>query len=524
MVTLCLRLQPWGVDDSNSLVNVVFSGLSALVVESVVDGGEVVRVTARTRDVPVPCPVCGVPTAKVHDYHWRTVADVPVDGRRVSVRVRVKRLVCPVLGCRRQTFREQVPGLLERLQRRTTRLTRQVSQVVKELCGRAAARLTRALAVPVAYATALRLLLRIPTPVMRVPRVIGVDDFALKRRHRYATVIINAETGERIDVLPDRTAQTLVAWLREHPGVETVCRDGSATYAEAIRMALPDAVQVSDRWHLWSNLCGKVLAEVRSHAGCWATAVNPARAGGVREQTTRERWQRVHHLLDQGVGLLECARRLDVSLNTVKRYARMKEPTAERRAPRYKPTLVDPYRDHLRRRRAEDPAVPVTHLLREIKELGYTGSANLLVRYITQGRAEGSKPVTTPQRFARLLLTRPENLRDKDTELLRELTSACPEMSELSILTREFAQLLTPAEGNDAKLTDWITTVRAADMPHLHSFANGLELDRAAVDAGLTLPYHNGRTEGVNTRTKRIMRQMHGRAGFDLLRHRILIP
>lgn len=79
----------------------------------------------------------------------------------------------------------------------------------------------------------------------------------------------------------------MATWLREHPGAEYVCRDGSATYAEAIRQALPEAVQVSDRWHLWSNLCGKILAEVRSHAACWATAVNPARPQGVREQTTR---------------------------------------------------------------------------------------------------------------------------------------------------------------------------------------------------------------------------------------------
>ncbi|GAA2957217.1 ISL3 family transposase [Streptomyces flavovirens] len=389
--------------------------------------------------------------------------------------------------------------------------------------GRAGAHLSRALVCAVSRSIALRMLMRQAVPPLRVPRVLGVDDFALKRRHRYATVIIDAGTGERIDVLPDRTAQTLVAWLREHPGAEYVCRDGSASYCEAIRQALPEAVQVSDRWHLWSNLCGKVLAEVRSHAACWATAVNPARPGGIREQTTRERWQQVHKLLDQGVGLLESARRLDVALNTVKRYARMKEPTGDRRAPRYKPTLVDPYRDYLRRRRSEDPAVPITHLLREIKKLGYTGSAHLLVRYITQGRAEGDKPVTTPQRFARLLLTRPENLRDRDAALLRELTQTCPEMTELARLTGEFAQLLTPAEGNDAKLTDWITTVRAAGLPRLHSFANGLELDRAAVDAGLTLPYHNGRTEGVNTRTKRIMRQMHGRAGFPLLRHRILL-
>ncbi|MET8538967.1 ISL3 family transposase [Streptomyces sp. NPDC005065] len=500
----------------------MFSGLSALVIEGVVDEGELVRVVARTRDDPVPCPVCGTPTGRVHGFHGRTVADVAVDGRRVVVSVRVRRLVCPVLGCPRQTFREQVPGLLGRYQRRTNRLTDQLGSVVKELAGRAGARLSRALATAVSRSTALRMLMRLPLPPRWVPRVLGVDDFALKRRHRYATIVINAETGERIDVLPDRSADTLEAWLREHPGAEIVCRDGSGAYGEAIRRALPAAVQVSDRWHLWHNLCDKALAEVRSHSSCWAI-VNPPRPEGARGQTTRERWHQVHDLLGKGVGLLECARRLNLALNTVKRYARTQEPNALRRAPQYRPTLVDPYRDHLRARRAADPAVPVLQLFREIKELGYTGSLNLLYRYITQGRAEGDRPVITPRRLARLLLTRPDNLRDKDAELLCELTAACSEMTELAHLVKEFAELLTPATGNDTKLTEWITAVRACDLPHLHAFANGLELDRAAVNAGLTHPHHNGRTEGVNTRTKRIMRQMHGRAGFPLLRHRILL-
>jgi hypothetical protein len=128
----------------------------------------------------------------------------------------------------------------------------------------------------------------------------------------------------------------------------------------------------------------------------------------VREQTTRERWHQVHDLLDNGVGLLECARRLNLALNTVKRYARTREPEAMRRAPRYRPTLVDPYRDHLRTRRTADPAVPMLQPFREIKELGYTGSLNLLHRYITQGRAEGDRPVITPRRLARLPLTRPD--------------------------------------------------------------------------------------------------------------------
>lgn len=510
--------------DVNALVGTVFSGLSRLIIEDVRDGGEAVAVAARTRDEAVPCPVCGTLTAKVHGYHGRTVRDVPVDGRRVVVHLRVRRLVCPVLGCSRQTFREQIPGLLERHQRRTVRLAGQISQVARELCGRAAARLAALLAVPISRSTALRHLRRPPEPMSPVPPVIGVDDFALRRRHRYATIITDATTGRRIEVLPDRDAATLESWLRENgSGVQVVCRDGSQSYAEAVRRALPDAVQVSDRWHLWRNLCDKVQLEVRAHAGCWAT-INPPRPGGVREQTTLERWNKIHDLLGQGVGLLDCARRLGLALNTVKRYARMPQPQALRLTPAYRPTLVDPYRDHLRKRRRADPGVPVTHLLGEIRELGYTGSANLLVRYLNQGRAEGDRPVTTARHASRLLLTDPENLRPKETTLLEKITAACPEMTQLTDLVHGFATLLKPADQNDVKLTEWISTVRAAALPHLRSFTNGLEIDRAAVNAGLTLPYHNGRTEGVNTRTKRIMRQMHGRAGFDLLRHRILLP
>ncbi|CAM5642783.1 ISL3 family transposase IS469 [Streptomyces tendae] len=96
-------------------------------------------------------------------------------------------------------------------------------------------------------------------------------------------------------------------------------------------------------------------------------------------------------------------------------------------------------------------------------------------------------------------------------------------MTPLALFTREFAQLLTPAAGNDKKLTTWIDRVHRAQLPYLHAFANGLELDRAAVNAGLTLRHHNGQDRRLNTRTKRIVRQMHGRAGFDLLRHRILL-
>ncbi|MFC8805541.1 hypothetical protein ACFT9J_19000 [Streptomyces anthocyanicus] len=160
---------------------------------------------------------------------------------------------------------------------------------------------------------------------------------------------------------------------------------------DAVRSAPwgPQDDPVSDRWHLWKNLCDKALAEVRSHSACWTTANTP-RPVGVHEQTTRERWHQLHDLLGKGVGLLECARRLNLSLNTVKRYPRTRDPEALR---------------------------PVKQLFREVQEQGCTGSFTLLYRS-TQGRAEGDRPVTTPRWLARLLLTHPDHLRDKEASLL----------------------------------------------------------------------------------------------------------
>jgi Transposase len=219
-------------------------------------------------------------------------------------------------------------------------------------------------------------------------------------------------------------------------------------------------------------------------------------------------------------GLLECSRRLGLSLNTVKRYARAAEPERMIRAPRYRAMLMDPYRDHLRARRAEDPAVPVHRLLAEIRELGYPGSMNLLYGYITQGRVEADRPHLSPRRVARMLLTRPDALSDSQQVLLGKLTAACPEMTSLAGLVCDSAALLHPDPGNEARLSGWARTARAADLPSVHAFVRGLDLDAQAAIAAVTLPFHNGRTEGVNT--KMIKRQMYGRAGFTLLRHCIL--
>jgi transposase len=261
--------------------------------------------------------------------------------------------------------------------------------------------------------------------------------------------------------------------------------------------------------------------EVAANSACWAEAASLQQ--GKRAETTLERWRQVHDLRSRGAGLLDCSRRLGLSLNTVKRYDRASEPERLQRVPKYRPTLVDPYRDYLRRRREEEPGVPVQQLLREIRERGFPGSSNLLVRYINQGRLDTEHPHIAPRKATQILLTNPENLPGDQRETAGRLSAACPEMKALARLIGKFAAMLDPDPANEDRLPEWIADARAAGLPHLHSFTRGLELDIKAAIAAVTLPHHNGRTEGVNNKTKMLKRQMFGRAGFELLRHRILL-
>jgi transposase len=277
--------------DADVLVGTVFSGLTALTINGIEDADEVIVVRACTRGGAVRCPSCGTLTGHVHAFHERVPADVPVDGRRVLVHIRVRRMRCRAQDCARQTFREQVPGVLERYQRRTVRLDAQLRSVVRELAGRAAARLLPVMGIVAGKDTAVRVLLGIALPERPVPRVLGIDDFALRRSRQYATVLIDADSGVRIDVLPGRGAGVVSDWLRDHPGVEVVCRDGSSTYAQAVRDAAPSIVQVADRWHLWHGPAEAAAKEVAAHSACWAGVTEVQ--DGPLARTTTERWYQV---------------------------------------------------------------------------------------------------------------------------------------------------------------------------------------------------------------------------------------
>jgi transposase len=209
------------------------------------DGG-LLRIAARTRDdAPAACPGCGTESDWVHSRYVRHVADEAVGSRAVMIGLAVRRLYCENPDCTKTTFAEQVTGLTVRHRRRTPALRKVAESVAAALAGSAG---TRLLAVPhraLSWASVLNCLMRVPVPATAVPRVLDIDELALRRGHRYATVIVDAATGARADVLAGRTKERATAWLRDHPRFGFACRDGAGSFAQAVTDAAPGVVQVA---------------------------------------------------------------------------------------------------------------------------------------------------------------------------------------------------------------------------------------------------------------------------------------
>ncbi len=344
----------------------IISDLSDLIIEQVTVTTSVM-ITARAASPTAPCPSCGTVSKRVHSHYQRTLHDLPASGRPVHLVMPVRRFFCEESTCQRKIFAERFPSLTLPRVKFTKRLQEALREMGFELGGEAGARLGKKLSYPGSPDTILRLIKQTQLPTTQPPRVVGIDDWSWKRGLHYGTLICDLESHRPIDVLADRSVQTVSAWFENRPSVEIVSRDRSSEYAAAISKGAPQALQVADVWHVGKNLTESVQtvlarcrAEIRRAWQAQATREpaetdpvpqeeqRPARSRGeeqarlARRAQKLDRYEQVMELHDQGLRVTDIAARVGISGRTVQRWlAHGSFPEARRR--RRRPSLIDPY-------------------------------------------------------------------------------------------------------------------------------------------------------------------------------------
>ena len=501
------------------------------------------------------CPSCRQRSRRVHSRYDRTIADLPWSGTTIKLRLRVRRFICRVAACPQRIFAEQLPHLVDRYGRRTHGLRAALRQIGLALGGAAGARLATTLGLPTGRTALLDLIRAAPLPAVGQPRAVGVDEFAWRRGQRFGTIIVDLERRRPIDLLPDRDADQVAAWLQQHPSITTVARDRSGLYADAATRGAPAAQQVVDRWHLLHNL-GEALEQflldkrtvLRDAASATTdaavlpgTGAPPAElpalpwqqraeeAGRQRHAAQLARYEAIHRLRAAGADIAPIARTLGVSRETVYRYLRLPGPPARMRLPARRSAL-DPHLPYLERRWAEG-CRNGKRLWREIRAQGFAQSYSGVARVVTRlRRAERAGQLAvarratarppTPRQVALLCLRRPEKRTPSQQAYLARLRQADAAIATADSLTQDFAAMLRERRGE--RLDAWLAEAETAPVPALRRFATGLRGDLDAVRAGLSEPWSNGPTEGHVHKLKLLKRQGYGRAGFDLLRQRVL--
>jgi transposase len=523
----------------------------------------------RTTAPAALCPVCTQPARQVHSRYTRSAHDLPIQGRPALLRLTARRFFCGASDCPRCVFCERFPGLLAKYAQTTMRLTDTHRDIGLALGGEPGSRLAAKLGMPTSPDTLLRRVKQLRPDDVPPPRVVGVDDWAMRKGHTYGTIIIDLERSAVLELLPGRDGVELKAWLGRHPEVEVLSRDRWAPFADAATEAVPRARQVADRFHLLKNIRDALERFLDRYAGRIAEAfaasapdpagpavgrevapaapsvplaeASPATAAGTppstvgrqqptaRQQRRLERYHEVRRRHAEGQSLRQIARVMRLSKTTVLRHVRSDQ-CPDWRPGRAGQSRVAPYRERIdawlaagnrnaaelhRQLQVEDPTLGYDMLRRFV-------SRRPVARGEPRGRVQAAQPPPPPSAkgLSFAVIAKPAERTAKQRAQVARLREIDAGVAEAVGMVEGFAALLR--KQGETTLTDWQEKARTGASVELRRFAEGLGRDQAAVQAALEESWSNGPVEGHVNRLKTIKRQMYGRAGLALLRARVL--
>ena len=532
-----------------NLISCLFPDLAAVRLETwgIKLALPMITLTLTSRSRPAPCPLCGRRARRTHSWYERALTDLPWGEHAVAVQLRVRKLFCDNAGCERCIFTERLPGVAAPWARKTARLSERLTAVGLALGGTASARLSGSMGLATSRNTLLRLVRRTPMPPNATPVVLGVDDWAMRKRHTYGTVLVNLDRHRPVGLLPDREAETFAAWLRDHPGVEVISRDRASAYAMGGRNGALDAVQVADRFHLLQNLAEALKLAFTGHARQLRDAEQARRQDAVAEggpvrpdpppppkrplamaAARREQRMATHRqvwdLYRQGWPGERIARHLGIGRTTTYRHLKSEAfPERKGRSDAGRSSM-DPWADWIIERwnRGQRNG---QQTLCDLRAKGFTGNYATVLRYLNRLRdaQQGAPPrcprarpgpplvaapkqVLTPRTAAWTVLRPPDRRGSEDKALLARLRKTTPALATAVELAEEFAALVRGREPE--RLDPWLQQAQDSAVPALQRFAKRLLSDYDAVRAAVTLAWSNGQVEGQINRLKTLKRQM----------------
>jgi transposase len=519
-----------------------------LILDRIECEGDRFRFGVHVEQKPV-CPVCGEVSRSRHSSYCRCLQDLPWQGVSVQLWATVGRFRCSNASCPRRIFCERLPRVARAYGRQTDRVCEIVRLIGYVAGGLPGQRLLARLSLPTSDDTVLRRVRHMQTEAeCALPvRHLGVDDWAWRKGQDYGTILVNLDSHRVVDLLPDRSAESFSAWLQQHPEIERVARDRCGLYAEGAALGAAQAQQIADRFHLILNLSAMmervfeersrqlILPPEESIVEAQSEKCNDPRSGvpalvrptasELRRQRRLERYQQVMALFRAGRSQRDIGRELGMNRKTVRRWLRRGE-FPERKPPHRVPAKVTEFADYLEQRWKEG-CHNASRLYHEIRVKGYGGKRGMVATFVAGWRKTGKtgSSKTAPERIspkhAAILVTRPaDQMSEEQQRLFKRIAKQCPDAAELREIALGFRAALTA--DNSKQMRQWIEGMKLCPFGSVVRFAYGLQKDLSAVVAAVDTQWSTGQVEGQINRLKTIKRQMYGRAGFDLLRARVL--